>query len=1303
MQEPPSSGDFCSMVLSQFSKTTTTNEHHLHICTAIGALSQTLKDQHIPLTPLSYFSGTCNSLKKVATDPRPPPHLIDAFCAILGLVFDVVGGVVLRRKFDELVEIVGCVLNCGVVGENGLVPILKCVRVLICVREEIEWGEIEKLYVVLLKYMAHDVTKVALVWFIVALGGVEWCEIEYLFVVIFKYMAHDVKVRKQSHSCLREVLQYFHQSPVLERLLGPASDSINKEFESSMLFSEPSKLLSAKKILYILDALKLCLPSMSLISTTNILKHFKPLLELKQPLVTKRITDALGAICNHPAAKVSSEVLLDLLCSLAALLSAGESSADSMTFTARLLDVGMKRVYSLNRQICVVKLPLVFNALSDVLASEHEESVVAAVGSFKSLINGCVDELVIKQGVDQFIKNNDAEARKLVPTVIGKVCATIESLLGYHYAAVWDMSFQVVSTMFDKLGVYSSYFLKGTIKSLADMQNLSDEDFSFRKQLHDCIGSAVGAVGPETFLTILPLKLDAQDLSEANLWVLPILKRHIVGAHLSFFIESIPPMIEAMKKQSAMLEQEGKVYSARVVDGIIYSLWSLLPSFCNYPVDTAESFKDIGKTLCSTLREESDVRGIVCSSLLILIQQNKSIVEGKEEVINERSVSVERAISKYTPEIAAQNLAVLRSSARELFSVISGVLYSSSKDATGPLQKTLGELASISDKAVVSWFFKITMKKLLKVTLEAHKPENSSSSNSMQVDNSSSENSSSSSRASLLGLAASLLPGLDSKEIDLLFNAVTPALKDDEGLIQKKAYKVLSSILQRSSEYISTKLEKLQNLMIDTLPSCHFSAKRCRLDCLYFLIVHVLKEVSGQSRHDVIASFLTEIVLALKEANKKTRNRAYDILVEIGHACVDDENNGDNQALLEIFNMVAGGLAGETSHMVSAAVKGLARLAYEFTDLISATYNLLPLTFLLIRRKNREIIKANLGLLKVLVAKSQVQNLNTHLKSLVDGLLNWQDSAKNHFKAKIKLLIEMLVKKCGMDAVKEVMPEEHLKLLTNIRKLKERRERKLAAGSVDSRSLLSKATTSRHSRWNHTRIFSDSGDESADNSEEDFMDAETISGRRSKSTRLNSKASSIRPRRTRAAAKSLQDDYFDQVDDEPLDLLDRQRTRSALRSSELQKRKRDSDDDLEVDSEGRLVIHEEGEVPKKKTSFNADSDDRSQAEESSASKGSRKAQKRIKQSESGWSYTGNEYASKKASGDVKRKGKFEPYAYWPLDRKMVSRRPEHRAAARKGMSSVVKLSKKLEGKSVANALALHRMKFKKNKGSKKSK
>ncbi|KAL2533290.1 ARM repeat superfamily protein [Abeliophyllum distichum] len=1258
--------EFCSSVLSQFSNSS--NEHDLHVCTAIGAMSQELKDQNLPLTPIAYFGATCSSLDRLSSSsPNPPGHLLDALITILSLVVDEFNTSILKTKYDYLSELLIRVLRLKTIGVNGIVPALKCVSLLLIVREKVGWADVAQLYGVLLGYIIDD----------------------------------RPKVRKQSQSRLRDVLSNFQISPLLAPLLAPASEAVTNVLERFLLLAGGSNAKDSKaskgaqEVLYVLDALKFCLPYMSAKSSTNIMKYFKSLLELRQPLVTRRITDGLNALCLHSIGEVSAEVLLDLLCSLITSVTANESSADSMTFTARLLDSGMKRVYSLNRQICVFKLPPVFSALKDILVSEHEEATVAAVATFKSLLHACIDENLIRQGVEEITMNSNVTSRKSGPTVIEKICAIIESLLDYHYTSVWDMSFKIVSSMFEKLGKYSSYFSRGTLKSLADMQKLPDEDFPFRKQLHECVGAALGAMGPETFLNILPLKLDAQDLSEANLWLFPILKQYIVGANLSFFTKSILPMVGVVKQKSAILEQEGRIYSARTVDGLVYSLWSLLPSFCNYPVDTAESYKDLVIALCSALREEPDLCGIICSSLQILIQQNKKVLEGNKDLSNgEISIPEERAVALYTSQVADANLRVLKSSSRELLSVLSGVFSRSSKDTVGLLLNTIGELASISDRKVTSRFFSSSMQRLLKVTQDAGKSGTSRNTNLMQVDNSSHEGLLSLNRPQLFDLAVSLLPVLDAKEIDLLFIATQPALEDVEGLMQKKAYKVLSMIFMHSDEFISRRLEEMLSLMIQVLPLCHFSAKRHRLDCLYFLIVHVSKDGSEQRRHGIAASFLTEIILALKEANRKTRTRAYDILVEIGHACGDEENGGKRENLCQFFNMVAGGLAGETPHMISASMVGLARLAYEFSDLVSAVYNVLPSTFLLLQRKNREIIKANLGLLKVLVAKSQAEGLQKHLRSLVDGLLNWQDSTKNHFKAKVKLLLEMLVRKCGLDAVKEVMPEEHKKLLTNIRKLKERKERKQVAKSVDTRSIHSKATTSRISRWNHTNFFSEFDDEEMENSDAEYMDAESISGRRMKdSSKFESKAFSLRSKRTRKAAKSLQEDLFDQLDDEPLDLLDQKKTKFALRSSDL-KKKSDSDDEPEIDSEGRVIIREEGwEKKGDRTPRDTEADE----VRSNLSANSRKAQKRRKMSDSGWAYTGSEYASKKAHGDVSRKDKLEPYAYWPLDRKMMSRRPEQRAAARKGMASVVKLTKKLEGRSVSNALSMKGVKLKKGR------
>ncbi|GLT98825.1 hypothetical protein SLE2022_163050 [Rubroshorea leprosula] len=757
-------------------------------------------------------------------------------------------------------------------------------------------------------------------------------------------------------------------------------------------------------------------------------------------------------------------------------VSTDEKSAVALTFNARLLSMGMIKIYSLHKQTCVIKLLIIFNALKEILASEHEEAICAAMEAFKNLINACVDETLIKQGVDQII-NTNMDAINSGPTTIEKLCVTMESLLNYHYSAVWDVAFNVISAMFDNeihrsycfvSRYYSSYFMKGTIKNLADMQSFSDEDFPNRKQLHECLGSALGAMGPETFLGLLPLNLEANDPSGVNVWLFPILKQHVIGAHLSFFTDTLLCMIGKMKQRSQKLQLEGRIFPSGGTDALVYSVWSLLPSFCNYPVDAAESFKDLQGALISALREEHDIRGIICSSLQILISQNKEIKEGNNNLSsNDVSPATERAISRYSPMVAENNLNVLAASAPELSSVLSQVFMESTADEGGSLLSTFGDFASI-----------------------AHENRIQQMKASPSIE-----------RAQQFDLAVALLPGLDEQALDTLFNAIKPALQDAEGIIQKKAYKVLSRILRNCDEYLSSKLEELLQLMIEVLPSCHLSAEHHRLDCLYYLIAYISK-VQNESvnlRHVILGSFLSEIRLALKEANKKTRNRAY-----------------------------------EAMHVEMKKPEGKEKACIKF---LTWLLQLLSSSFLLIQRKNKEILKANLGLLKVLVAKSQAQELGAHLGILVQGLLRSEDDTKNHFKVKVKILLEMLVQKCGLDAVKAVMPEEHMKLLTNIRKIKKRKEGKLSANSVESKSQLSKATISRVSRWNHTKIFSDFAGEGTEDSGGEYMDSETTIPRRRSwvSKRLKSKASLLQTKKRRRADKSLPEDLFDQLEDEPLD------------------------------------------------------------------------------------------------------------------------------------------------------------------------
>ena len=200
----------------------------------------------------------------------------------------------------------------------------------------------------------------------------------------------------------------------------------------------------------------------------------------------------------------------------------------------------------------------------------------------------------------------------------------------------------------------------------------------------------------------------------------------------------------------------------------------MLPSFCNYPVDTAESFADLGRILCGALQSQAETRGIICASLNILIQQNKEVVEGKEMPVSDASPAMVRASARYNSDIATANLKVLRSCAPKLLDVLSRIFHESGKDDGGSLQVTnnskwlvtregsirkiiicwniifwlffiqsaIGNLASIAEKKTVSKLLFKTLRELLEATKTAIAQDESSASG-MDVDNTADKNSSS--------------------------------------------------------------------------------------------------------------------------------------------------------------------------------------------------------------------------------------------------------------------------------------------------------------------------------------------------------------------------------------------------------------------------------------------------------------------------------------------------------------------------------------------------------------------------------
>lgn len=83
-----------------------------------------------------------------------------------------------------------------------------------------------------------------------------------------------------------------------------------------------------------------------------------------------------------------------------------------------------------------------------------------------------------------------------------------------------------------------------------------------------------------------------------------------------------------------------------------------------------------------------------------------------------------------------------------------------------------------------------------------------------------------------------------------------------------------------------------------------------------------------------------------------------------------------------------------------------------------------------------------------MVIRTPEDALQPFLSDILTGILLWAEDTKNRFKAKVRMIVERLARRFGFDDVAAVMPDQHAKLLTHIRKEKSRQRRQRVHGGV---------------------------------------------------------------------------------------------------------------------------------------------------------------------------------------------------------------------------------------------------------------
>ena len=1141
---------------------------------------------------------------------------------------------------------------------------------------------------------------------------------------------------------------------------------------------------AATEALYMLGAMKVLLPELAEPACGACADACAGLLDLDEPLLTQHATEALLALANSPTMDaddgsegVSADTIVGLMAPIAAVANANLNTAPTMVISlARLLSRAQCKLHAIDAQASAKALPTTFHSLVKLFASPHEGVATEVAEALISLVRSCIDSGMVQEGIKAIASARAAgKSAPSKPTTLMSVASSIESAIGFRYRGAWAVSIPVATCAFMRLGPASGPILAGTLNALGEMGEHASE-LMCKQQLQDCITAAIQAIGPEQVLASLPLKLeeaidaelanrqgdgdgmevDEQDVMNAasqetgRLWLVPLLRSGLVGANMGFFADAILPQARALGARAEHARNSQSSYEAQRCGAAEHALWSLFPAFANWPSDASDAFPLIAKDLGNALSSRIDLQGPICEGLKRLIRQGR-IGAGVYEVDDDDEAgdgastiaagepNDDQMPATFTVDIAEAQLAAVSKYARNFLPILFNLFVSSPTSRRGELSHTIGAFAKVTDQAQLGGFFRTVLRKLVKVTADDPGAPDA------LVEGGDDKTAR---RCTFMDLVFALVSGLDDQGLEMVYKIAKPACLEKESVIQKRAYKLLNELCEaQDGKWLEPRAAEIEELLVSGVDCCLPSARRYRLKVIGKILPALQErdaaadaEEGGDGAGSIaetgsLTVLLSELILATKETNARTRTLAYQLLISIprsierknaeaargvarsGNAGVaawlgaateeeDDEAMETEQmgvGVRRFFLTVLAGIVGSSPQMQSATIMALARLLYEFSSaLVSTVPELLPAVCALLEGKSREVVKSCLGFVKVAVVRLPQQDLAAELPRLVPALLHWSEDSKNRFKLKVRVVLERMCKRCGYEVVEASMPKEHMALIAHIKREETRLEKKKKSSIAGSEHGAKSTRTARRSEWRDGDIFSDDeGDDSDD-------------GRSRRSGRGGRDGGSFAPASRRgggegprsaaaaAAKRATGGARLPASGDAPLDLLDDSAMRrSMLPQGERRRVKFEDDDDdsgYRTGADGKLMIVEESEGAKRRreeeednaseggrsryTSKTGKSRGAATARTNATGKSSRtvgthnsngvKRQRTTHERHSADLYK----AKGKTTGDVySKQTKLEPYAYWPLDPKLLNRRNSKKVAARAQLGGVVKSAK----------------------------
>jgi ribosomal RNA-processing protein 12 len=348
-----------------------------------------------------------------------------------------------------------------------------------------------------------------------------------------------------------------------------------------------------------------------------------------------------------------------------------------------------------------MKLPELFTMIAEFLTSSSHNIRISASECLISFLANLIPDSVI---LDPTIYDEK---------ILEKMAKIAQDLLSVKYQAAWMEVFNMLSAMFETLRWRSDPIMKPVLKTVGELR--SNESFAGKKEADAVIARAISAMGPDVVLSVLPLNLPRPPPGQSGkVWMLPLLRDSVHHTKLAHFRAEMVPLSEQLFQRVVNHGDREKTMEIKVFETVVQQIWSILPGYCDLPLDLVDTFdQSFCELLATLLYQQADLRTDICRSLQNVVDSNKVILEleGDDDLLAQARVS--KADAK-------KNLAHLAGFANNMLAVLFNVYSQTLPNYRGNILRTINAYLSIVSENVSHAVFAAT--KLLTLYRNSWKP-----------------------------------------------------------------------------------------------------------------------------------------------------------------------------------------------------------------------------------------------------------------------------------------------------------------------------------------------------------------------------------------------------------------------------------------------------------------------------------------------------------------------------------------------------------------------------------------------------